>query len=56
MYHIQPENYVPRPTPATPDRIVAAHYYPAWKKGAEGLHRGFATSLDLGISRQSVRS
>ena len=41
MYHIRLKNYVPEPSPATSDRIVAAHYYPAWKKGAAGLHRGF---------------
>ncbi|MBQ8849105.1 MAG: glycoside hydrolase family 99-like domain-containing protein [Clostridia bacterium] len=41
MYNIKLENYVPKPIPATSDRIIAAHYYPAWKKGAAGLHRGF---------------
>lgn len=41
MYHIQLEDYVPAPNPATTDRIVAAHYYAAWKKGAAGLHQGF---------------
>ena len=46
MYHIQLESYVPKPTPATTDRIVAAHYYPAWKKGAAGLHRGFEDLYD----------
>lgn len=34
-------DYVPRPEPVTVDRIVAAHYYPSWKKGAAGLHNGF---------------
>ena len=41
MYHIKSEDYVPVPMPATTDRIVAAHYYAAWKKGAAGLHQGF---------------
>jgi len=41
MYNIKFHNYVPEPTPAKSDRIVAAHYYPAWKKGAAGLHNGF---------------
>ena len=41
MYNIKLENYVPEPKPATTDRIVAAHYYAAWKKGAAGLHNGF---------------
>ena len=41
MYNIKLENYVPKPMPATSDRIVAAHYYAAWKKGAAGLHNGF---------------
>jgi len=41
MYHIKLEPYVPQPQPATPDRIVAAHYYAAWKKGAAGIHNGF---------------
>lgn len=41
MYNIKLEKYVPKPMPATPDRVVAAHYYPAWKKGAAGVHNGF---------------
>ena len=41
MYNIKFENYVPEPKPATSDRIVAAHYYAAWKYGAAGLHEGF---------------
>lgn len=41
MYNIKLSNDVPKPMPATTDRIVAAHYYPAWKKGAPGLHNGF---------------
>ena len=41
MYNIKLTNYVPEPKPATSDRIVAAHYYAAWKKGAPGLHNGF---------------
>ncbi|MBE7024661.1 MAG: hypothetical protein E7408_01230 [Ruminococcaceae bacterium] len=41
MYNIKLNSYTPQPNPATSDRIVAAHYYPAWKKGAAGLHEGF---------------
>lgn len=41
MYNIKLEDYVPAPKPATTDRIVAAHYYAAWKKGAAELHNGF---------------
>lgn len=41
MYNIKFENYIPEPNPATTDRIVAAHYYAAWKKGAAGIHEGF---------------
>ena len=41
MYNIKFESYVPKPNPANSDRIVAAHYYAAWKKGAAGLHEGF---------------
>ncbi len=41
MYQIKLYDYVPKPNPATSDRIVAAHYYPSWKKGAAGLHNGF---------------
>lgn len=41
MYNIKLADYVPEPSPATSDRIVAAHYYAAWKKGSAGLHNGF---------------
>ena len=41
MYHIKLENYIPEPSPATSDRIVAAHYYAAWKYGAAEIHGGF---------------
>ncbi len=41
MYNIKLENYVPAPQPAEPDRIVAVHYYAAWKKGSAGIHGGF---------------
>lgn len=41
MYNIKFDKYVPEPNPATTDRIVAAHYYAAWKKGAAGIHEGF---------------
>ena len=41
MYNIKLENYIPEPSPATSDRIVAAHYYAAWKYGAAEIHEGF---------------
>ena len=41
MYNIKFNSYVPQPQPATSDRIVAAHYYSGWKKGAAGVHEGF---------------
>ena len=41
MYHIKLHDYVPEPQAATSDRIVAAHYYAAWKKGAAEIHGGF---------------
>ena len=41
MYNVKLENYIPKPNPATADRIVAAHYYAAWKYGAAGIHEGF---------------
>ena len=41
MYNIKLNSYIPEPSPAEADRIVAAHYYAAWKKGAAGLHEGF---------------
>lgn len=41
MYNIKFHDYVPEPVPAKSDRIIAAHYYPAWKKGAAELHDGF---------------
>ena len=41
MYNIKFNNYVPTPNPAKPDRIVAAHYYAAWKYGCAGFHNGF---------------
>ena len=41
MYNIKFNSYIPEPQPATSDRIVAAHYYAAWKKGAAGIHEGF---------------
>ena len=40
MYNIKLENYIPNPTPAMSDRIVAAHYYAAWKKGLQEYTRG----------------
>lgn len=41
MYNIKFNSYIPEPNPAKSDRIVAAHYYAAWKKGAAGIHEGF---------------
>ena len=41
MYNIKLENYVPEPSPAEPDRVVAVHYYAAWKKGSAGIHGAF---------------
>ena len=41
MYNIKFNNYVPKPQPVTSDRIVAAHYYAAWKYGSAGIHEGF---------------
>lgn len=41
MYNIKFNSYIPEPQPATSDRIVAAHYYAAWKYGAAGVHEGF---------------
>ena len=41
MYNIQLSEYIPEPNPASADRIVAAHYYAAWKKGAAEIHGGF---------------
>ena len=41
MYNIKMEDYVPTPRPVTTDRIVAAHYYAAWKKGSAEIHNGF---------------
>lgn len=41
MYNIKFHSYIPEPQPAESDRIVAAHYYAAWKKGAAGIHEGF---------------
>ena len=42
MYNIKLESYIPEPRPATADRIVAAHYYAAWKYGSAEIHEGFA--------------
>ena len=41
MYNIKFDSYVPEPSVAKSDRIVAAHYYAAWKYGAAGIHEGF---------------
>ena len=41
MYNIKFDSYIPKPEPAKSDRVVAAHYYAAWKKGSAGIHEGF---------------
>ncbi len=41
MYNIKLYDYVPKPEPATGDRIIAAHYYPSWTKGENGLTKEF---------------
>jgi hypothetical protein len=41
MYNIKFNSYIPEPKPATTDRIIAAHYYAAWKKGSAEIHEGF---------------
>lgn len=41
MYNIKLSKEIPEPNPATSDRIVAAHYYAAWKYGAAQIHEGF---------------
>ena len=46
MYNVKLEKYIPKPNPATSDRIVAAHYYAAWKYGAAGIHEGFNDLAD----------
>lgn len=46
MYNIKFNSYIPEPQPADSDRIVAAHYYAAWKKGAAGIHEGFNDLAD----------
>ncbi len=46
MYNVKLYDYVPAPQPVKTDYIIAAHYYPAWKKGSAGLHKGFDQFLD----------
>lgn len=46
MYNIKPYDYVPLPCPAKSDRVVAAHYYAAWKYGAAEIHNGFDDLAD----------
>lgn len=41
MYNVKLTSYIPEPVPATTDRVIAAHYYAAWKYGAARLHEGF---------------
>ena len=39
--------YIPEPQPAKSDYLIAAHYYPGWKKGAELVaHNRFDDLLD----------
>ena len=47
MYNVKLNSYIPEPRPANSDRIVAAHYYAAWKKGAAGIHEGFNDLVDF---------
>ncbi len=47
MYNIKLEDYIPAPRPATTDRIVAAHYYAAWKKDCSGIAEGSRTHNGL---------
>ena len=39
--HLYDEMPAPRAVTVKEDRIIAAHYYPAWKNGAAELHEGF---------------
>lgn len=41
MYGKRFANYVPEPQPVTTDRIIAAHYYPGWKRGCSKVHNSF---------------
>ncbi len=41
MYRIKLYDHVPKPDPAESGRIVAAHYYPSWTKGANTLTKEF---------------
>ena len=34
-------DHVPEPNPVSTERLIAAHYYPGWKKGKSGMHNGF---------------
>ena len=47
MYGIKLYDYVPRPEPAESGRIVAAHYYPSWTKGKNGLIKEFDDMHDF---------
>ena len=39
-------SYIPEPQPVKSDYLIAAHYYPGWKKGMAGLHNGFKDLVD----------
>ena len=54
MYNIKLDEYIPEPQPAKSDRIVAAHYYAAWKKGAAGIHEGFNDLADADKSKLKI--
>ena len=41
MYSIKLYDHVPKPDVAESNRIVAAHYYPSWTKGENGLIKEF---------------
>ena len=47
MYNIKLNREIPAPNPAEGDRVVAAHYYAAWKKGAAGIHEGFEDLAEI---------
>lgn len=39
-------SYIPEPQPVKSDYLIAAHYYPGWKKGGTNIHNGFADLAD----------
>ncbi|MGN1128501.1 MAG: glycoside hydrolase family 99-like domain-containing protein [Candidatus Flemingiibacterium sp.] len=46
MYNIKLYDYVPKPDPAESGRIIAAHYYPSWTRGDNGLNHEFEDNFD----------